>query len=321
MSAQRIRVIDSHTGGEPTRVVIEGGPRLRGTLSEQLQQFRESHDAFRSAVVNEPRGSDVLVGALLTEAAEPGCASGVIFFNNVGFLGMCGHGSIGVIATLAWLGRAKPGDHRLDTPVGSVLTRLHADGRVSVRNVPSYRLAERVEVQVDGHGKIVGDIAWGGNWFFLVRNHGQKLELSNVEVLTDYTWRVRQGLERARITGEAGHPIDHIELFAAASDPGNDSRNFVMCPGKAYDRSPCGTGLSAKLACLHAEGELEAGEVWRQEGITGSVFEGSYELQDGKVIPTITGEAWITADSTLILDERDPCRFGVGLENRMQPPD
>jgi 4-hydroxyproline epimerase len=311
MTAQRVRVIDSHTGGEPTRVVIEGGPPLRGTMAEQLRQFRESHDAFRSAVVNEPRGSDVLVGALLTQPAEPGCTGGVIFFNNVGFLGMCGHGSIGVIATLAWLGRIKPGDHKLATPVGVVHTRLHADGRVSVRNVPSYRLRERVAVQVDGHGKIVGDIAWGGNWFFLVRDHGQNLELTNVETLTDYTWRVRKALERAGITGEGGHIIDHIELFAAAREAGNDSRNFVMCPGKAYDRSPCGTGLSAKLACLHADDELAPGETWRQESITGSVFEGSYELEDGKVIPTVTGEAWVNADSTLILDPRDPCQWGM----------
>jgi 4-hydroxyproline epimerase len=311
MTVQRVRVIDSHTGGEPTRVVIEGGPPLRGTMAEQLRQFRESHDAFRSAVVNEPRGSDVLVGALLTQPAEPGCTGGVIFFNNVGFLGMCGHGSIGLIATLAWLGRIQPGDHNLATPVGVVHTRLHADGRVSVRNVPSYRLRESVAVQVDGHGKIVGDIAWGGNWFFLVREHGQNLDLANVETLTDYTWRVRKALERAGITGDDGHVIDHVELFAPAREAGNDSRNFVMCPGKAYDRSPCGTGLSAKLACLHADDELAPGETWRQESITGSVFEGSYQLQDGKVIPTITGEAWVNADSTLILDPRDPNCWGT----------
>jgi 4-hydroxyproline epimerase len=311
MTVQRVRVIDSHTGGEPTRVVIEGGPPLRGTMAEQLRQFRESHDAFRSAVVNEPRGSDVLVGALLTQPAEPGCTGGVIFFNNVGFLGMCGHGSIGLIATLAWLGRIQPGDHNLATPVGVVHTRLHADGRVSVRNVPSYRLRESVAVPVDGHGKIVGDIAWGGNWFFLVREHGQNLDLANVETLTDYTWRVRKALERAGITGDDGHVIDHVELFAPAREAGNDSRNFVMCPGKAYDRSPCGTGLSAKLACLHADDELAPGETWRQESITGSVFEGSYQLQDGKVIPTITGEAWVNADSTLILDPRDPNCWGT----------
>jgi 4-hydroxyproline epimerase len=311
MTVHRVRVIDSHTGGEPTRVVIEGGPELRGTLPEQLQQFRESHDAFRSAVVNEPRGSDVLVGALLTEATEPGCTGGVIFFNNVGFLGMCGHGTIGLIVTLAWLGRIKPGEHRIATPVGVVHTRLHEDGRVSVRNVPAYRLRQEVAVQADGLGRIVGDIAWGGNWFFLVKDHGQRLDLSNVATLNDYTWRIRKALEQARIAGERGELIDHVELFAPAREARNDSRNSVMCPGGAYDRSPCGTGLSAKLACLQADGELAPGEIWRQESITGSVFEGSYELEDGQVIPTITGQAWVNADSTLILDPRDPNCWGT----------
>jgi 4-hydroxyproline epimerase len=314
MTTQRIRVIDSHTGGEPTRVVIEGGPGLRGTLPEQLRQFRESHDAFRSAIVNEPRGSDVLVGALLTEAPEPGCTGGVIFFNNVGFLGMCGHGTIGLIATLSWLGRIKPGAHRIATPVGVVQTRLHEDGRVSVRNVPAYRLRKDVAVQVDGLGQVVGDIAWGGNWFYLVKDHGQRLELSNIEALNDYTLRVMKALERAGIQAEDGHRIDHVELFAPPRGSGNDSRNFVMCPGGAYDRSPCGTGLSAKLACLQANGELAPGESWRQESITGSVFEGSYELADARVIPTITGQAWVNADSTLILDPSDPCCWGTRQE-------
>jgi 4-hydroxyproline epimerase len=314
MTVQRIRVIDSHTGGEPTRVVIEGGPKLRGTLPEQLRQFRESHDALRSAIVNEPRGSDVLVGALLTEAPEPGCTGGVIFFNNVGFLGMCGHGTIGLIATLAWLDRIKPGEHRIATPVGVVHTRLREDGRVSVRNVPAYRLRRDVAVQVDGLGKVVGDIAWGGNWFFLVKDHGQELDLSNLETLNDYTLRVMNALERAGIKAEGNHRIDHVELFAPAREAGNDSRNFVMCPGGAYDRSPCGTGLSAKLACLQANSELAPGETWRQESITGSVFEGSYELEDGKVVPTITGQAWVNADSTLILDPRDPCCWGTRQE-------
>lgn len=306
MTAQRIRVIDSHTAGEPTRVVMEGGPRLSGTLPQQLEQLRELHDSFRCAVVQEPRGSDLLVGALLTQPSARDCAAGVIFFNNVGYLGMCGHGTIGLIATLAWLGRIAAGEHRIETPVGVVLTRLHADGRVSVRNVPAYRHRAAVELEVEGHGRVVGDVAWGGNWFFIARDHGQRLELANVESLTEFAWRVRQALERAALVGEGGQPIDHVELFAPARDARCDSRNFVLCPGKAYDRSPCGTGLSAKLACLHADGEWRTGQIWRQESITGSVFEGSYELENGKVVPTITGQAWITADSTLIFDPRDP---------------
>ena len=308
MTVQRIRVIDSHTGGEPTRVVLDGGPQLSGDLPGRVSQLRDQHDSFRRAVVSEPRGSDALVGALLMEPAAKDCVAGVIFFNNVSYLGMCGHGTIGLIATLAWLGRIGAGEHRIETPVGVVSTRLHPDGRVSVRNVPAYRHRAGVEVQVEGHGRVVGDVAWGGNWFFLVNDHGQRLELENAEALIDFTWRVRHALERARVTGEGGQLIDHVELFIPASARRNDSRNFVLCPGKVYDRSPCGTGLSAKLACLEADRKLKPGQVWRQESITGSVFEGSYELENGKVVPTITGEAWITADSTLILDSRDPWR-------------
>jgi 4-hydroxyproline epimerase len=310
--SREIQVIDSHTGGEPTRVVIGGGPDL-GTYSaaDKLQLFRSEYDHFRSAVVNEPRGSDVLVGALLTEPADRSCAAGVIFFNNVGYLGMCGHGTIGLIVTLAHMGRIRPGEHRIETPVGVVTARLHESGEVSVRNVPSYRLAKDVSVPVESHGTVTGDIAWGGNWFFLVQDHGQELEMWNVETLTDFTWRIRQALARHGITGGDSQEIDHVELFAPSEKPGVQSKNFVLCPGKAYDRSPCGTGVSAKLACLYADGKIEEGEVWRQESITGSVFEGTVQVVDSELIPTIKGSAFVTAEATLILNPDDPCRWGI----------
>jgi 4-hydroxyproline epimerase len=314
---QAVRVVDSHTGGEPTRVVLEGGPELGGgSLAERLARFRDEHDVFRSAVVNEPRGSDAVVGALLCEPVDPGCATGVIFFDNVCYLGMCGHGTIGLAVTLAHLGRIAPGVHRIETPVGVVTAELHADGRVTVANVPSWRRAAGVEVEVPGHGPVRGDVAWGGNWFFLVEEHGQTLTLDNVEALTDFAWRVRRALPAAGIMGDGGDgaEVDHVELFAPSPVPGLDSRNFVLCPGKAYDRSPCGTGTSAKLACLHAEGTLRPGEVWRQESIVGSVFEGCYALDEahpGRVLPRITGTAFVTAEATLILDERDPFRWGI----------
>ncbi|MBW3623472.1 MAG: proline racemase family protein, partial [Armatimonadetes bacterium] len=250
-SVARMRVIDSHTGGEPTRVIVEGGPDLGpGSAAEKLVAFREQFDRYRTAVVNEPRGSDVMVGALLTAPGDPSCAAGAIFFNNVGALGMCGHGTIGLIVTLAHLGRIGAGEHRIETPVGIVTATLHDNGEVSVRNVPSYRHEKGVRVEVEGHGPVTGDVAWGGNWFFLVEDHGQALELGNVEALTEYTWRIRQALERGGITGRDGGVIDHIELFAPSPTQGVHSRNFVLCPGGAYDRSPCGTGTSAKLACL-----------------------------------------------------------------------
>jgi 4-hydroxyproline epimerase len=309
---QRVHVIDSHTGGEPTRVVVGGGPDLgRGTMVEKLQLFRTQHDSFRSAIVNEPRGSDVLVGALLTEPSDSSSVAGVIFFNNVGFLGMCGHGAIGVVATLAHQQRIRPGEHRLETPVGLVSARLHDTGEVSLQNVPSYRHAQGVKVTIEGYGAMTGDIAWGGNWFFLVERHGQELSMRNVEQLTDFTWRIRQGLKERGITGRDGQEIDHIELFGPATNRAANSKNFVLCPGKAYDRSPCGTGTSAKLSCLFGDGKIKAGEIWRQESITGSIFEGWVTPIKGEIIPTIKGRAFINAEANLILNPADPYCWGI----------
>jgi 4-hydroxyproline epimerase len=309
---QRIQVIDSHTGGEPTRVVIAGGPDLgAGTMAQHRDRLRERHDDFRAAVVNEPRGSDVLVGAILCPPSDPGCVAGVVFFNNVGYLNMCGHGTIGVAVTLAHLGRITSGKHRLETPVGVVGFDYQGGNVVAIENVPSYRHAARVSVQVEGHGPVAGDVAWGGNWFFLVNDHGQRLTLDNVERLTDFTWRIRQALVREKVTGAGGGQIDHIELFGPPHDPANHSRSFVLCPGKAYDRSPCGTGTSAKLACLLADGKIREGDVWRQESIVGSVFEGSIRNVGGQLIPSITGSAYVTGESTLLLDPDDPFRHGI----------
>jgi len=308
-----ISVIDSHTGGEPTRVVIAGGPELgRGSMAERLSIFRDQFDWFRSAVVNEPRGSDVLVGALLCEPVDSACCAGVIFFNNVGMLGMCGHGTIGLCVTLGWLGRIGFGTHRLETSVGEVTMTLEATNRVTIENVASHRSARSVAVDVPGVGRITGDVAWGGNWFFLVQDHSAEISLSNVERLTDVAWRIRLALGANGIRGDNGAEIDHIELFGPPSSAEADSRNFVLCPGKAYDRSPCGTGTSAKVACLIADGKLQEGEVWRQESIVGSVFEASARIRDGIIYPRITGSAWISAETTLILDPSDPYVSGIG---------
>ena len=309
---QRVKVIDSHTGGEPTRLVVSGGPDLgQGSLAERLERFRQHHDGFRSAVVNEPRGSDVIVGALLCEPLDPTCAAGVIFFNNVSYLGMCGHGTIGLVATLAYLNRIAPGEHRIETPVGTVSAVLHTDGKVTVNNVAIHRIAANVAVNVPGYGEVRGDVAWGGNWFFLVRDHGMPLSLNNVDGLTAFTWAIRTALRENSITGDNGKEIDHVELFAPSQIPGVDSKNFVLCPGKAYDRSPCGTGTSAKLACLYADGKLKAGQIWKQESIVGSVFEGSVRVNDGKVYPSITGSAFVNAEADLILNPGDPFCMGI----------
>jgi 4-hydroxyproline epimerase len=307
-----ISIIDSHTGGEPTRLVIDGGPDLgSGPLNERLERFRQEHDSFRSAVVCEPRGSDVLVGALLCAPHAPDCAAGVIFFNNVGYLGMCGHGTIGLVTSLAFMGRLSAGRHRIDTPVGVVEAVLHEDGSVTVENVPAYRLAAGVAVNVPGQGAVRGDIAWGGNWFFLVSDHGQELSLARAAALTAYATALKDALSAAGITGAGGAEIDHIELFARSHSGAGDSQNFVLCPGNAYDRSPCGTGTSAKLACLAAEGKLAEGAQWRQESIVGSVFEGSYRMDGDRLIPSIRGKAWVNATAQLILDADDPFMWGI----------
>ncbi|QEH35138.1 4-hydroxyproline epimerase [Aquisphaera giovannonii] len=310
----RVQVIDSHTGGEPTRVVTSGGPDLGGgPLSARREAFRERFDRFRSAVVNEPRGSDVVVGAMLVEPHEPGCVAGVIFFNNVGVLGMCGHGTIGVAVTLAHMGKIGPGSYRLDTPVGVVGFEYRGGARVSIENVPSYRLKAGVAVDVPGVGPITGDVAWGGNWFFLTPAADLELKLGSAEGLLRRTTLIRRALEEGGVTGAGGAEIDHVELFGPPEDPANHARNYVLCPGGAYDRSPCGTGTSAKLACLAAEGKLDEGQAWRQESVIGSVFEGTYRRAEGggRIIPTITGEAYVTAEATLLFDPADPFREGI----------
>lgn len=304
---KQIVVIDSHTGGEPTRVVIRGGPELgTGSLAERRERFAREFDRYRSAIVNEPRGSEVFVGALLVPPLDSTCAAGVIFFNNVGMLNMCGHGTIGLVVTLAHLGRLRPGVHRIETPVGVVTGTLHENGEVSVANVASYRQAKNLALSVPGLGRVTGDVAWGGNWFFLTELPGEPLTLANVERLTELSWKIRQA-----VNAQGFPAVDHVELFGPPRLAGAHSRNFVLCPGKAYDRSPCGTGTSAKLACLYADGKLREGQSWRQESIVGSYLDGSVSIVNGEIRPTIRGAAFVNAESTLLLDEADPFAWGI----------
>lgn len=309
---QKLHVIDSHTEGEPTRLVYRGFPDLgTGSMAERLQIMQHKYDHLRRAVMLEPRGNDVLVGALLCEPQDPKASAGVIFFNNSGYLGMCGHGTIGLIASLAYLGEIQPGEHMIETPVGSVHCTLHEDGSVSVRNVRSYRYRKAVSVNVPEIGTVTGDIAWGGNWFFLVNECAEAINAQNIERLTAVSWAIRQALAKSGITGENGGEIDHIELFGDTEHA--DSQSFVLCPGKAYDRSPCGTGTSAKLACLAAEGLLAPGQHWKQASVIGSTFTGYYQpAPDGQgIIPTIRGNAYICAENLILLDERDPFKWGI----------
>ena len=340
---QKIPFLDSHTGGEPTRLITSLPFDLgTGSVAEKLSTLKAHHDDLRRTVLLEPRGSDVLVGAYLVPPADPTCQFGVIYFNNVGYLGMCGHGTIGLIASLAYLGKVQPGVIRVETPVGVVEATLHAPSlrgglqpdeaisdtaheiasgeehrprngeqypnTVSVQNIPAYRHLTHIPVTVDGK-TIHGDVAYGGNWFFLCHDHGLEVNMQNLEALTDFSWRVREQFTANGITGANGAEIDHVELFA--STPEADSKSFVLCPGKAYDRSPCGTGTSAKLACLYDDGKLQVGQIWKQQSVVGSIFEGSIQIQDNRIIPTITGEAWVMSEGTILVDDRDP--FGKGI--------
>jgi 4-hydroxyproline epimerase len=309
----RARIIDSHTGGEPTRCLISGGPELRGgTMAERLADLRDHHDRWRRALILEPRGSEVLVGAWLLPPEQTGSGNwGLIFFNNVGYLGMCGHGTIGAVATLAHLGLVKPGLLKLDTPVGTVQAELHEDGSVTVANVPAHRLHRQAALRLPDGQVVHGDVAWGGNWFFLCDDHGQALDASRCRELSAYAQTVRDALDASEIRGADGSLIDHIELLAPPKDPRNHGRNFVLCPGGAYDRSPCGTGTSAKLACLAAEGKLAAGQTWRQESVIGTVFEARYAAgEGGQVLPFIRGSAFVTLDAELVFDPRDDKAWG-----------
>ncbi len=361
-----LEVVDSHTEGEPTRVVVGGWGEVAGaTMAERRDELRRHHDALRRAVVCEPRGHEAVVGALLTPPVEPGSSAGVIFFDKAGYLGMCGHGTIGVVRTLAFLGRlgpsgaeapiaaaapgapaalAAPADSaarsgprtvRLDTPVGTVTAEIPAggdgggneqeqgggvrdgwdrdEGAVTVINVPARCHAVDVAVEVPWLGRVTGDVAWGGNWFFLTgigQLGGLPLTRDEAGALTAATLRIRAALAAAGITGEGGAEIDHVEIVGPPSGPHADSRNFVLCPGGAYDRSPCGTGTSAKLATLYARGELALGQRWRQESITGGLFSAWLTRDGDDLVPHIRGRAFVTARTTLLFDPRDPFRGG-----------
>ncbi|SEL50532.1 4-hydroxyproline epimerase [Roseateles sp. YR242] len=306
------RVVDSHTGGQPTRLVVGGGPALYGaTMAQRLEEMQHHHDAWRLALVSEPRGHHAMVGALLTEPERPGSQAGVIFFDQQGFLGMCGHGAIGVVASLAHLGKLRPGPLWLDTPVGTVHAEFMLDGSVSLQNVPSYRHLAQVAVTMDGQ-TFHGDVAWGGNWFFICADHGQALRLEDAGRLASFCDRLREALQAQGVTGADGACVDHVQLTGLAVDRAHSARNFVLNPGLAWDRSPCGTGTSARLACLAADNQLLSGAVWRQESITGSVLEASWQPAEtaGQVVVTLVGRAYVTLEGKVVIQQDDPLGWG-----------
>jgi 4-hydroxyproline epimerase len=302
-----VKILDSHAGGAPTRLMLSGGPELgAGPLAERAKVFQEKHDRFRRATVGEPRGSDAVMGALLVEPHDKGCQAGLIFFSNAGYPSLSAHGIIGSVVSLAHLGRIKPGPVKLDTPAGPVSAVLGAGGEVSFENVPAYRREKDLPLYLPGVGDVNVDLAYGGAWFCLIEQHDQRLALDNLPQLTDYCARIRQAVS------DSGFPeIDHVALFGPGTQAGANSRDFVLGPGKTYERSPSGAATSARLACLAADGKLAAGAEWVQEGILGSVLRAKYRKQGDKIIPTITGHGYIMGEGTLLLDPADPFAWGT----------
>ncbi len=309
----RMRVIDSHTEGEPTRVIVEGGPDLgSGTLEERRSRFEREFDHLRQGSILEPRGSDALVGALLCPPTDSRFSVGAIFFNNSGYLGMCGHATIGVAVTLAHLGRVGLGRIGIETPVGAVQVELTDPNQATVENVPSFCFRRDVVLEVEELGKVTGSIAWGGNWFFLIDGAPCEIVRENQAELTRAAIKIRAALEARAILGSDGQVIDHIEFFQPPHSVDADSRNFVLCPGGVYDRSPCGTGTSAKLACLAEGGELAAGQTWIQESMIGSRFVTSYHRNEaGEIITRVTGRAYVCSDAELFFHPDDPFANGI----------
>lgn len=311
-----LKIIDSHTCGEPTRVIIETPNGVSGLDNGSMMDRRiimsNDYDWIRTTCLHEPRGHNAMVGALLCEPVNPDCIAGVIFFNNVGYLNSCIHGTIGVTASLAHMGKIATGKHRIETPIGEVIAELHDDGSVTVTNVPSYRYQKNVRIKVPGHGTVTGDVAWGGNWFFLTEDYNGDISIENIASLTQFSYALTQALVDHNIVGSDGAVVDHIEIFGEPTRGVSDSRSFVLCPGLAYDRSPCGTGTSAKLACLHADGKLAPKQIWRQASVLDTVFEGRVKpLENGQVIPMITGTAYVNGEATIIIQDSDPFKHGI----------
>jgi proline racemase len=329
---QVLQAVDSHTAGEPTRIVTGGLPPVAGaTMAEKRAALRIRHDALRRALVHEPRGHDAIVVAYLVPPCHPDAHAGVVFCNDVGYLGMCGHGAIGVATVLVGMGMvpAQEPETRvvLDTPAGLVPCRVAvSNGRaraVTITNVPSFQFRQRAIAAVPGFGKVAADIAWGGNWFAFVEaaQLGLHVDKAHLPQLLPAAIAVREALAANGVRGvhpESGEEqlVDHVKLFDALEGPTPGARAMTLCPGTAYDRSPCGTGTSAKLAVLHSKGELGVGEWFTSESVIGTRFRARIAAttqvgQFAAIVPEIEGAAYVTGLQTFVLDPEDPCVHGL----------
>ena len=313
---ERLRVIDSHTIGEPTRVVLDeslvaGLDLGGGSVRDRRDQFRDRCDHVRSALVGDPRGTTAMVGVILVPPADPTCRFGAFYVNRVGYLDMCGHATIGLAVTLGARGIIEPGDFRLESPAGVVGVTWHGGGEAAFECVPPRRIAQNLALACDDGSQVTGDVATSGLWFYLCRDHGILVEPTAIPALTARAWSIRRALEARGISGDGGEVIDHVVLLGPPRDPGNDGRAFVLCPDGAFDRSPCGTGTSALVGCLFEDGILTAGRTWRQESVLGGVYEASIRRERDILVPTVRGRAWLTAETTLHFAGDDPYRTGL----------
>lgn len=330
--SQVIQAVDSHTAAEPTRVITGGLPMIRGaTMADKRDELKRLHDPIRRSLVLEPRGHDAIILAYLLPPTHDDADLGVVFANDAGYLGMCGHGAIGLATTAVAMGLVAAVEPvteiTLDTPVGLIKCRVAVEGgrpkSVTITNVPSFLYRQRVVVDVHGFGKVAADIAYGGNWFAFVEADqlGLMVEKAHLPVLMQAAIAIREALVRDGVRGV--HPdsgeeevIDHVKLFVPLDGEHHGARALTLCPGTAYDRSPCGTGTSAKLAVLHAKGELKTGEQFDSESVLGTRFAARVvaETTVGEfpaIVPEITGSAWITSFATFVIDPDDPCRHGI----------
>lgn len=328
----QIKVIDSHTMGEPTRIIYDGFPKLKGnTMMEKKNDLMEHYDFLRTALMLEPRGHRDMFGALLTEPVHEEAHFGVIFLESNGCLNMCGHGSIGAAAMIVETGMVEVKEPYtevvLDAPSGIIRTKVHVvEGKaveVSILNVPAFLYQQNQEIDVPGWGKIPFDISFGGSFFALVDTEkiGLSLEIENVNRITELGMAL---LDRMKEEVEVKHPyldittVDLVEFYGPSKNTEANMKNCVIFGNAQVDRSPCGTGTSAKIATLYTKGELKIGQEFVYESITGSLFRGEVtkEVEVGgykAVIPQITGSAYITGINQYIIDEKDPLAYGFLL--------
>lgn len=325
--------IDTHTGGEPTRTIIGGLPYIPGkTIVEKMHYLKENMDWVRTSLMFEPRGHSVMSGVILTEPTTPEADIGVIFIETGGYLPMCGHDTIGVSTALVEAGIVKAEEPftyiSLDTPAGLTRVKVHVENgkakSVTFRNIPSFVFAEDVEVTVPGFGRIKMDVAYGGNVYAILPAEavGLKILPENASEIIQKGKLVRDAVNKQVNIQHPEKPFinecTHVQFYGEPTNPGANLKNTVFFADSGIDRSPCGTGTSARVATLYAKGELELNQEFLHESIIGSIFV-ARAVEEAKVgpykavIPEVTGSAFVTAMSQFVIDPEDPHKNGFLL--------